>query len=369
MISQVFLGLATGFAPTYELHIIFRCSVAAACSLMCTGIMILTEITSGRYRVICVCFFEVFWSIGVLLLPFVANPWQSWRMVYAAISLPTISLFLIYPWIPDSPRWLLKHGRKEALNILLDAARINKKNLDKNLIQNELNNLSQQYRNEPEEPSVWSIWKGSFRHKINLLIAHVGWSVYLSLYFASLIHVRVLGRNYLELNTMIGGLSEILGIFIALFLILKTSKKWIWASLLNILTSLIGLSANFVPHSFSPHNRMEIYLITSMTAKATISTSLVLFIACMSELVSKEKRKACTFSGVTCSRTIVMAAPFIGYCSSFGSALISQNIMMGLNIGMSILIAMFLRTQKTLEPDKNFYENHEEIVGLKNSKS
>ena len=40
MVSQIFLGLATGYAPTYELHILFRCSVAASCSLMCIGIMI-----------------------------------------------------------------------------------------------------------------------------------------------------------------------------------------------------------------------------------------------------------------------------------------------------------------------------------------
>lgn len=40
MISQIFLGLATGLAPTYELHLFFRCSVAATCSLMCIGIMI-----------------------------------------------------------------------------------------------------------------------------------------------------------------------------------------------------------------------------------------------------------------------------------------------------------------------------------------
>jgi hypothetical protein len=40
MITQIFLGIATGYAPTYELHIFFRCSVAATCSLMCIGIMI-----------------------------------------------------------------------------------------------------------------------------------------------------------------------------------------------------------------------------------------------------------------------------------------------------------------------------------------
>lgn len=40
MISQIFLGPLTGYAPTYELHLLFRWSAAATCSMMCIGIMI-----------------------------------------------------------------------------------------------------------------------------------------------------------------------------------------------------------------------------------------------------------------------------------------------------------------------------------------
>lgn len=348
MVCQIFMGLATGFASTYELHIVFRAGVAATCSLMCIGIMTLTDICGGKYRVIVVCLFELFWSIGVCLLPLVGSIWDSWRLVYVAISLPTISLFFIYPWIPDSPSWLIKHGRsKEALTVILHAAHVNKSLLDENLIKNELNNLLREIGNGPEvEPSVWSIWKGNIRHKINLLVAHAGWSVYLSLYFASLLHVRALGRNYLEMNTFVAGVSEIIGTFIGLFLILKTSNKWMWASLLNIFTSLVGLTPNFVPNLSSPFETMILYLVTSMVAKVTISTTLALFITCTSELVSKKKRKACNYSGITCSRTIVMAAPFIGYCSKYGSALVSQNIIMLLNITMSLIIATCIKTAK-----------------------
>lgn len=50
MIAQIFLGPLTGYAPNYELHLLFRCSAAATCSMMCIGIMI------GKTRVIAVCF-------------------------------------------------------------------------------------------------------------------------------------------------------------------------------------------------------------------------------------------------------------------------------------------------------------------------
>lgn len=39
MWSQIILGLMTGYATTYELHLFFRCAVAATCSLQCIGII------------------------------------------------------------------------------------------------------------------------------------------------------------------------------------------------------------------------------------------------------------------------------------------------------------------------------------------
>lgn len=88
--------------------------------------------------------------------------------------------------------------------------------------------------------------------------------------------------------------------------------------MLNILTSLVALSAIFVPDSVPPFQRMVIYMATSMVCKMSVSTSLSIFITSMSEIVTKDKRKICNYSGVTCSRTLVMIAPFIGFCVIFG---------------------------------------------------
>lgn len=88
--------------------------------------------------------------------------------------------------------------------------------------------------------------------------------------------------------------------------------------MLNIFTSLIALSAIFVPDSVLPFERMVIYMATSMVCKMSVSTSLSIFITSMSEIVTKDKRKICNYSGVTCSRTLVMIAPFIGFCVIFG---------------------------------------------------
>lgn len=281
---------------------------------------IVSDITSGKYRVSAVCLFEQFWSIGVILLPGAASWWNNWGTIYIAISVPTVTLFILYYWIPDSPRWLLKHGKvQEALKVLMVAAKVNEKNdfseddLNKQLIE-----LANSMRNDPPEATLLSIWDVPFVIKFRLFVGHIGWSGYLILYYASLLNVRAMGRNYLEINTVMAGISEIIGAFIALYLILNKSKKWLYTSQFNIATSLIAYSANYVPHSFPPFERMVIYMGALMLVKISISTSIAIFITSMTEIMPPDKKKMCNYSGVTCSRTLVMIAPFIGYCGLFG---------------------------------------------------
>lgn len=264
--------------------------------------------------------FEQFWSIGVILLPLVSSFWDSWALIYVAISVPTVSLIILYYWIPDSPRWLLKHGKvKEAKKYLLEAARVNeKKNFNEEDLEKQLQAMADAMRSDPPEPTLLSIWKGSITLKVRLFAVHIGWSVFLMLYFTYLLHVRAMGRDYLEVNTVIAGLSELVGTFIGLFLILHTTRKWLWTSMLNIVAAMISFCANFVPETVPPFERMVLYMTTAMIGKMAVSTTLSIFITCNSEVVPKEKRKTCNYSGVTCSRTLVMVAPFIGYCVIYG---------------------------------------------------
>lgn len=282
--------------------------------------MIVGDITASKYRVTCICLFEQFWSIGDILLPGVGSFWSSWNLIYVAISLPTIGLIFLYLWIPDSPRWLLKHGKvEEAKKILLCAAKVNgKKDFVEEELEIKLTELSNKMKAAPPEPTLLSIWKGPEGIKRKLFAAHIGWSVFLMLHFSLLLHVRAMGRRYLEVNTVFAGVSEIIGTFVGLYLILNTTKKWLWTSLLNIFTSMVALSAIFIPDSVSPSQRMAIYMFTAMLNKVTVSTSLSLFITSISEIVSQDKKRACNFSGIHCSRTLVMVAPFIGHCAIFG---------------------------------------------------
>lgn len=279
-----------------------------------------SDITYGKYRVIAVCLFEQFWSIGVILLPGIASWWSAWSTIYIAITLPTVGLIILCYWIPDSPRWLLKHGKvQEALQVLKDAAKVNGKyDFSEDDLKKQLAELAEVMCYDPPEPTLLSVWNVPFGIKLRLFVAHIGWSVYLMLYYASLLNVRAMGRKHLEVNTAIAGISEIVGTFIALYLILKTGRKWTYMSQFNIAISIIAYSANYLPHTFPPFQRMVIYMAAAMLFKIAVSTSLAIFITSMTEIVSQDKKKICNYSGVTCSRTLVIIAPFIGYFVIYG---------------------------------------------------
>lgn len=320
---------------------------------------------------IAVCLFEQFWSIGVILLPAVSSWWTDWNTTYIAISLPTAALIILCYWIPDSPRWLLKHGDvKEAFRVLKDAAMVNKKeNFSEDSLKKQLTELADAMRFDPPEPSLLSVWSAPFVMKVRLFVVHIGWSVFLMLYYASLLNVRAMGRKYLEVNTIIAGISEIIGTFIALYLILKTGRKWTYMSQFNIAMSVIAYSANYLPHSFPPFERMVIYMTAAMLFKIAVSTSLAIFFTSMTEVVTADKRKICNYSGVTCSRTLVIIAPFIGYFVIYGQLgmtmsnvfylkkclslihllPVPQTIMCVMNICISLLIAVFIKTPRTIQ--------------------
>lgn len=95
------------------------------------------------------------------------------------MSYPSILLLLVYKWIPDSPRLLIKHGKiREAAKMIEEAAEYNGKpsTYKTNELIFELNNLANEKL--PEEPPFREMWKGKGVKK-NLILCHLAWSIYI----------------------------------------------------------------------------------------------------------------------------------------------------------------------------------------------
>lgn len=109
-------------------------------------------------------------------------------------------------WIPNSPRWLIEHGRfEEAKQILIESAKCNQR---MHLIPSDLDQLleqqSAQVRSAPPPASWWTLWKGEKAVR-NMICVHLAWSIYIVTYYGMLLNIRTFSREHLEINTIVAG--------------------------------------------------------------------------------------------------------------------------------------------------------------------
>ncbi|XP_068152640.1 solute carrier family 22 member 4 isoform X2 [Drosophila tropicalis] len=343
MITQIFCGNLTGHVASYELHVFFRCLSAVCCAQMYTaGGMIMADITGGKYRTCVSTLFEQFWSIGVMMLPGVASFWSSWSHLYMAISWPTVILIYLWQWIPDSPRWMIARGRvQEAKKILLQCAEMNgtRYSLPHDIDQ-QLELQAQTAMDAPPPSGWWSMWKGekAVRH---IICVHLAWSLYIVVYYGMLLNIRSFSREHLYINTFVAGFSEMMGTFFGLFLILKTTRKWLWTGLFNIIAGCIAYCGWLVPKpgEIPIDANVALLMCSAMVSKMAISTTLSILTTCTVELVTDDKKKITAFSTICWARFWLLGAPFIGSTVVFGQ-LIPQTAFASLAIWGGICTAL-----------------------------
>ncbi|KAB5531710.1 hypothetical protein DKX38_018380 [Salix brachista] len=95
-----------------------------------------TEVVGRKWRGPVSQYGFFFFTAGFLSLPFIAyHTRTNWRNLYKILSLlPLAYSLLFFPFVSESPRWLLVRGRsKEALEVLKNFARLNGRTLHENL--------------------------------------------------------------------------------------------------------------------------------------------------------------------------------------------------------------------------------------------
>lgn len=317
MLLQIICGCVTGFARDFSLHCAFRCLSAACCALMFTGgHTIFSDITAGKYRLGVIILYDTFWSIGLFLLPGLASFFQNWTQIYLGITFPTLVLILLLNWTPDSPRWLLKNGNdlSKVEKIIREAAEINDRMYKIPVdFTEQLNIQSNSFKNNPPKEAKWiELWSGP-RAKTNFVAAHIALAVFIINFMGMLLNIRSFGRDYLVLNTVIMGFSEIVGCFLALHFTLKHNNwKWQLAGGFNIVAGLIGfLGWTFYQSSLDDDVKATLWIIIAAIPKAGVSFAQSMIIACLPELVPMHKKAPFMFSVVTWARIWLLTAPFV----------------------------------------------------------
>lgn len=87
----------------------------------------ISEIAPARHRGILVCICNAILTASYLL-PTLCGSWAikafpletAWRVPFIVGGLPIVTLYFLYRWLPESPRWLMRRGRHDEVRALVE---------------------------------------------------------------------------------------------------------------------------------------------------------------------------------------------------------------------------------------------------------
>ncbi|XP_030627340.1 solute carrier family 22 member 2 [Chanos chanos] len=128
-------GILVAISPNYVVLLVFRAFYGFAVKGgWMVGYVLITELVGVEYRRTVGVLYQMFFSVGLLVLSLIAYLIPDWRWLQVAITAPYICFLTYYWFIPESPRWLLsQNNSSEAVKITEAIAKENKMTLSKNI--------------------------------------------------------------------------------------------------------------------------------------------------------------------------------------------------------------------------------------------
>ena len=117
-------SLYTNLAWIVTMRFIGGLGAGAVCPL---PYLMISEIAPARHRGILVCICNAILTASYLL-PTLCGSWAikafpletAWRVPFIVGGLPIVTLYFLYRWLPESPRWLMRRGRHDEVRALVE---------------------------------------------------------------------------------------------------------------------------------------------------------------------------------------------------------------------------------------------------------
>ncbi|XP_068129003.1 putative transporter SVOPL isoform X2 [Hyperolius riggenbachi] len=133
-----YFSLLTSFSPNYIWFVFLRCMVGCGVSGHAQGLIIKTEFLPKKFRGYMLPLSQLFWLIGSLLIigvGSVVNPTLGWRWLVRLASIPGIILCIVFKFVPESARFNVSVGKKQAATETLEKiARVNRSKMPEGTI-------------------------------------------------------------------------------------------------------------------------------------------------------------------------------------------------------------------------------------------
>ncbi|XP_053736593.1 solute carrier family 22 member 2 [Synchiropus splendidus] len=235
-------GILVAVAPNYLALLILRLLYGFGVkSGWVAGYVLITEIVGVEYRRTVGVVYQMFFSVGILLLPLLAYFITDWRWLQVVITVPYI-LFLSYYWfIPESPRWLLSQNRKAAAVEITEAmAKENQQTLSKkieSLSDDNAESLTASFMDLIRTPKM----------RKHTFILSFNWFTSAVVYQGLIMRLGILEGN-VYVDFLISGLVEFPAAFLILFTIERIGRRLPFATA-NFVAGVSCFATAFIPDS------------------------------------------------------------------------------------------------------------------------
>uniref|UniRef100_A0A1B0BL36 Major facilitator superfamily (MFS) profile domain-containing protein n=1 Tax=Glossina palpalis gambiensis TaxID=67801 RepID=A0A1B0BL36_9MUSC len=212
-VLQTIFGLALYFAYSFEMYITLRALLGlVSVSVTYSGLILAIEYVDGKWRTIAGMYNLFPLPISYMLISGIAYLTQDYQRLQFVV--------------PESPRWLLVKGRiDEVKRIVEAAAAFNKRDLPTNY-----ETMLQPPTQEVSSQDFMCLFRSSYLRRITICFLCIWFTMNLA-YYGFILNMSTFGGN-VYLNSALAGLVEIPAIAIAMYIISKVGKKWLFSATL-----------------------------------------------------------------------------------------------------------------------------------------
>ncbi|XP_015228286.1 solute carrier family 22 member 2-like [Cyprinodon tularosa] len=203
--------------------------------------VLLTEIVGVKYRRTVGILYQMFFSVGMLILPLLAYFITDWRWLQVAITAPCALYIAFYWFVPESPRWLIStNNSSKALEITKAIAKENGKKLSLNfeiLTDDEVESTSTSLLDLIRTPNM----------RKHTFILMFNWFTSAVVYQGLIMRVGITKGN-VYIDFLICALVEFPAAFLIIFTIERIGRRLPFASA-NIVAGVSCIITAFIPDS------------------------------------------------------------------------------------------------------------------------
>uniref|UniRef100_A0A671NNG2 Solute carrier family 22 member 2-like n=1 Tax=Sinocyclocheilus anshuiensis TaxID=1608454 RepID=A0A671NNG2_9TELE len=215
-------GILVATSPNYIALLVFRVLFGFGVKGgWMVGYVLITELVGVEYRRMVGVTYQLFFSLGILILPLLAYFIPNWRWLQVVFTIPYICFLTYYWFIPESPRWLLSQNKR------------NETLTDKNT-------------DSISTASFMDLFKTSKLRKFTFILSF-NWFTSAVVYQGLIMRLGILGGN-VYVDFLISGIVELPAAFLILLTIERIGRRLPFAAA-NIVAGAACLITAFIPDS------------------------------------------------------------------------------------------------------------------------